>query len=173
MRVRTTHIEEICDIMFDRLEDKVYVAELLDLLRSTAESDDVASAVTRNQSLIVSSLMKREALVLDVLKKGAAVNKQKNKELREILTAKQGDPLYRQYRYHVSLVQLLAMLGEGENQYIESICKKINEILPQLQYLIEDTQLDEAEAKKVRSPPHRTHSLVHAAAVALVTGHSC
>ena len=51
--------------------------------------------------------------------------------------------------------------------------KKINEILPQLQYLIEDTQLDEAEAKKVRPPPHGTHSLVHVAAVALVTGHSC
>lgn len=146
MRVRTTHIEEICDIMFDRLEDKVYVAELLDLLRSTAESDDVASAVTRNQSLIVSSLMKREALVLDVLKKGAAVNKQKNKELREILTAKQGDPLYRQYRYHVSLVQLLAMLGEGENQYIESICKKIYSCEYLLQVLVNDEYRERSEA---------------------------
>ena len=33
--------------------------------------------------------------------------------------------------------------------------KKINEILPQLQYLIEDTQLDEVEAKKVRPTPAR------------------
>eukprot|EP00040_Diaphanoeca_grandis_P036640 m.234491 g.234491 ORF g.234491 m.234491 type:complete len:2978 (-) comp33655_c0_seq5:398-9331(-) len=137
MRVRNTHIEEICQVMFDRLEEKVYVAELLDLLRSITDGEDRGSdrgsAVTRNQSLIVSSLMKQEALVLDVLKKEAAVSKYQREELRALLTAEPTDRLYSQYRYHVSLVLLLAELGEGKNQFIESICKKIYS----LEYLLQ------------------------------------
>lgn len=115
MKVRETQLETIFDKAFKMYEEGEYVPELLDLLRSTAEAEAGGNqSNARNQLLIVNLIMKNE----DIMK----VLQTDDLEGRKKLFSQPNSP---QCRFHAALVQLMGMLGEGQNQFIESICRKV------------------------------------------------
>ena len=118
LKVRDIHLELIFARMFELYDEKHYCAELLDLLRSTAQTEQGGSAsVTRNQGLIASGLMQHESNILKIL------HNDNPRELKTLLH--EPNTQEPSYQFHISLVELLAMLGEGQNKFIEGICKKI------------------------------------------------
>lgn len=134
LKVRARDLQQIMDRMFDLFEDGKQVAELLDLLRSMADSTGSDAGMQRNQQLIVSYLMQHESNVIDVLfvKKMGALRKLLEKD----------DGINENYKYHISLVELLAMLADGQNQFIESICKKLFSIDDVLTILVENKDIN-------------------------------
>ena len=131
MKVRENHLDLIFKRMFDLYEDKIYCAALLDLLRSTAQTTEGGSAsMTRNQGLIAAGLMQHESNIL------GALHSNDLPKLKSILDSPNVEDL--SYQFHIALVELLAMLGEGQNKFIEGICKKIFSMETLLQVLTID-----------------------------------
>ena len=108
LKVRARDLEQIMDRMFELFKEGEFVAELLDLLRSMADSTGSDAGMQRNQQLIVSYLMQHESNVISVL------HVKKMKELRELLNSDDGSN--EMYDYHISLVELLAMLADGRSK---------------------------------------------------------
>eukprot|EP00041_Stephanoeca_diplocostata_P038566 m.1528282 g.1528282 ORF g.1528282 m.1528282 type:complete len:3000 (-) comp25237_c1_seq15:596-9595(-) len=115
MKVREVHLEQIFMKAFKMYEEGEYVPELLDLLRSTAEAEGSGSqSNARNQLLIVNLIMQHE----DIMKILLADDLEERKRLFM-------QPESPKCQFHAAFVQLMGMLGEGQNQFIESICRKV------------------------------------------------
>lgn len=113
LQITQKHVNDIVQLLID---SNSLQPSLLNLLRVICVADG-KDAIPRNQIIITNAIMKYEENLLAVFRD------QDSKYL--IWTVKAGNELKPTHNltYHIALVRLLAVLAEGENKFIESICK--------------------------------------------------
>jgi hypothetical protein len=123
--VRESHIILLVKLMLNLYEAGYYVAEFLDLLQTIASSHDnevELSVVYKNQSTIITQLMKDGRIGKDLLEN-------RDRLSNSVIDGDGGDEVEKgtlasiqlDKQFIISLVELLAICGAGENRHVHTV----------------------------------------------------